>query len=426
MSGAERRMMIGTGLAGGVIRNLLLDMFEKNQAERTRLKADSKKIKDSDLKNLRNSDPWELLQKSLGEIFGARLEVTPLNDFFHTNIKVQIVKGSLDGYKFTKRKGYKPRDIMSEESGFLQWLSVYALALSAENDVLLLDEPDAHLHPSLQSVLIEILNQFAKIKNKQILLATHSTEILRSASYDRIFEVQDEKGAYLSSPDRKVGLFAGLGSSYAPKLDPLRRHRRLLLVESESDARMLMAWARAMRQHWPDNIVVWPWTGHNQHRKHLFLQLVKEVPGLSCIRIRDRDDQCLNTIDKNDLTDKGISSDIDGLKLKVWRRRHIENYCLWPPAIARAANVDENDVRNFFADNGLNITPDVRSQQAAFALLDARGKELTTVGERSVRHRFRVKPIQVAEAMMAEEIPEDVSYLIREILQMGTSINLAF
>ena len=45
MSGAERRAMIGRGLAGGVIRNLIYDMFSENEKERARLKADKSKIK---------------------------------------------------------------------------------------------------------------------------------------------------------------------------------------------------------------------------------------------------------------------------------------------------------------------------------------------------------------------------------------------
>lgn len=43
---------------------------------------------------------------------------------------------------------------MVEGSGFLQWLSVYTLALNPSINVLLLDEPDAHLHTTLQDHLL--------------------------------------------------------------------------------------------------------------------------------------------------------------------------------------------------------------------------------------------------------------------------------
>ena len=66
---------------------------------------------------------------------------------------------------------------MVEGSGFLQWLSVYALALNKDLDVLLLDEPDAHLHPVPQGHLTHKLAKLCENK-KQVLLATHSTTIL--------------------------------------------------------------------------------------------------------------------------------------------------------------------------------------------------------------------------------------------------------
>lgn len=45
LPGAIRRRRIGEGLAGAVLRNLLLDMYEQNTAERMRLRAEKTKIK---------------------------------------------------------------------------------------------------------------------------------------------------------------------------------------------------------------------------------------------------------------------------------------------------------------------------------------------------------------------------------------------
>ena len=64
---------------------------------------------------------------------------------------------------------YNTRDLMVEGSGFLQWLSVFALATDPDLDVLLLDEPDAHLHPSLQEQLLDSLRDVATATGKQML-----------------------------------------------------------------------------------------------------------------------------------------------------------------------------------------------------------------------------------------------------------------
>jgi hypothetical protein len=224
MSGAERRGLIERGLAGGVIRNLLLDMHETNLAARTRLKEGRAKIKSSDLKRLREEDPWEILQVTLARIFGMQLIVEPFNDLFHSYIRVNCVKGTLEGTTFKRFAAFNPRDLMAEGSGFLQWLSVYALALSPSTSTLLLDEPDSHLHPSLQSQLVEALEEIVEASGKQVLLATQSTEILRAAEHTKILAFKGVSAKYLEQDDRKVSLFIGLGSEYAPNAIPRSWH----------------------------------------------------------------------------------------------------------------------------------------------------------------------------------------------------------
>lgn len=48
-TGAIRRRRIGEGLAGAVLRNILLDLWQRNIAERSRLRGERSKISDADL-----------------------------------------------------------------------------------------------------------------------------------------------------------------------------------------------------------------------------------------------------------------------------------------------------------------------------------------------------------------------------------------
>lgn len=160
INGAIRRRRIGEGLAGAVLRNLLLDMQQANLNKRAALRERPAaepgkrrtKISDADLKRLREEDPWELLLQALRGVFNAELMVKDFREEYHSYIEVQVDKGTVDGYQFKRYPGYNPRDLMVEGSGFLQWLSVYTLATSPDADVLLFDEPDAHLHPMPRSV----------------------------------------------------------------------------------------------------------------------------------------------------------------------------------------------------------------------------------------------------------------------------------
>src|SRR4051794_8086408 len=127
-TGAIRRRRIGEGLAGAVLRNILLDMQEHNLAERVRLRGDRSKISDADLAKLRATDPYELLQQNLRTTFSAELDVAAFREEYHSYIQVEVVKGTVQGFKLKRHGGYRNRDLMVEGSGFLQWLSVFALA----------------------------------------------------------------------------------------------------------------------------------------------------------------------------------------------------------------------------------------------------------------------------------------------------------
>ena len=137
---AIRRRRIGEGLAGAVLRTVLLDLFISNQAERVQLRGDRAKILDSDLRKLRETDPWEILQQALRTTFGTELVIQPFRDEYHSYIKAEIFRGELRNYKIRRYPGFKNRDLMVEGSGFLQWLSVFALATDPAISTLLLDE----------------------------------------------------------------------------------------------------------------------------------------------------------------------------------------------------------------------------------------------------------------------------------------------
>ena len=151
---AMRARLIGQGLSGSVMRNTLLELYKENQKERERLKGDLDRIPKQDLEDLRKNDRWEHLLEVMRELFQVELVVHDFNEDYHSSIKAEYWKGSYNKNKtkFTKHTGFNRRDIMVEGSGFLQLLNVLSLALDPLYHVISLDEPDAHLHPSLHFV----------------------------------------------------------------------------------------------------------------------------------------------------------------------------------------------------------------------------------------------------------------------------------
>ena len=413
---AIRKRLIGRGLAGAVLRNLLYDFWERNQIERKTAKGIKKSIPPARLAEIRRSDSWEQLLQVLEEIFKAGLSVKEFNQLLHTSIDIGVWDGNLVGKSFKKIHGKPVRDLMVEGSGFLQWLSVYALALNKEPNVLLLDEPDAHLHPALQGHLLHKLKQLARENQKQVLLATHSTTILSETKVGEIFRMEDR--AYLPDEAGRVRLFVGLGSQYAPRLDQLKKTRRLFLHDGPSNIEILQAWARTLKIQWPENLVEWVYKKNTELRKNLFTELCKDINDLKVLSLEDRDDFPF-TATKTDLTYSEMPLFKSGLGLRRWRRRNIENYLLHPAAISRVSGRDEAEVRAFLADpHGLNVPADFTISDCVQTLANTDGKEILITSARSISSEFGIHYKQVAEAMLPSEIPDDVKTLLNQIVDL--------
>lgn len=414
-----RRRLVGQGLAGAVIRNILLDLYERNAEKRIDLKGDRPKIRPADLKRLRQEDPWEQLVAAMRKLFQQDLRVKPYNAAYHTHIRIESCRGTLDGNRFKKFRDYNYRDIMVEGSGFLQWVGVFALAVWPNTDVLLLDEPDAHLHCQLQLDLMAELRRISALRDKQILVASHSTELIRRLPPSQIVEVRHGASPrYLVDEQQKIGVLGGIGTPYSPRLQKLQDMKLILLVESDLDERLLRIWHGILGHEFPENLVVWHWSARHKERKQLFSQLRAEIDGLKGISLRDKDDESRNTT-QADLTDKShaVGEYIQYLK---WRRCEIENYLIWPPAIARAADVEVHEVEEFLAEkHALVVGDDFKSSDdVPDALAQVDGKQLMSEGGDSVEGRFGCSRDDVAAAMTADDLPEDVATAVRLIQEL--------
>ena len=421
MNGAIRRRRLGEGLAGAVLRNLILDMQETNRLKRADLQGDRSRVPQRDLDALRSSDAWELLQQTLREVFQTELVVEPFREEYHSYITVDVAKGKINGHKFLWHKNFNKRDLMVEGSGFLQWLSVYTLALNPGVDVLLLDEPDAHLHCSLQNDLLARLASLAAQSAKQVLVATHSAEILRQASPNGILEVRGGGQAtrYLSADHQKIGLMAGLGSDYAPRIDKLRKTKRLFMLEGQSDESILRIFAERLEVDLSDKWVVWRTTHSHSDRKRLVRALREEIPDIVTYSLRDRDDDPVGTVGPT-LEDRD-RADSEGFYARKWRRRHIESYLIWPPAIARASGMSESEVEERLRDDHSVAVSRSKwtDSDAPQAALDINGKLILKEGDEAIFGQLDLNAYDLARNFEKTEICDDICTVINELAALA-------
>ncbi|HGH4254802.1 TPA: AAA family ATPase [Pseudomonas aeruginosa] len=351
LSNADRRKLIGKGQAGSVIRNLLLELYmaheEKIRLAKTQLMSGRKRLPAADKEKLKLVDTeWRQLEEILVEVFRVKLEPQPFDSNFHNFVNIDLLDvatkkpGVANNHKASSR-----RDLMIEGSGFLQWVSVFALALDPNNDVLLLDEPDAHLHASLQSLLLKKLEVICERKNKQILMVSHSPELIKLVDYQRILHVEDSKAEYLRSREQKVLVLEGLGSKYFPLLDDIIEHKKILLVENASDTRVLRNLCSQLGLEWPTNLVEWVTNKKHGERKTLIIELNQKImqqtgKPIAAYSLRDLDDDNYSNTTST-LALQGGSDQFDDsnkhkiLRYRTLRRREIENYLIIPSAISR-------------------------------------------------------------------------------------------
>lgn len=416
---AMRSRLVGQGLSGSVMRNTLLELYNANQTKRNELKENNNRITPAKLRHLRETDRWEHLLEVMRRIFDIELIVHEFNEDYHSYIKIEYWKGKYNEgkTKFEKHNGFNRRDIMVEGSGFLQLLNVLSLALDPSYQVIFLDEPDAHLHPTLQFALLEELNTLAYKYQKQILFATHSTELIASQKPKNIMKFDGGKVKLLTDESQKIGLITGLGSEFSPQLHQLQRTKKVFFVENESDSNTLKILAKKIGTPIPDDIVIWSWPGQHVERQHLFNQLKREVSGLVGVSIRDRDGQPFETVtallkDKNN-----TGCDKDGMAARTWRFRYIESYLLSPTAIARAANIKPEQVIQDGKVFGVDLSAyDTNSIIAAYQELPS--KQILTEGDKCLTKKYGISKYDIANNIVADEVHVDIKELISQLCKL--------
>jgi AAA15 family ATPase/GTPase len=426
-SQASRSKYLGQGNAGAILRNQLMELYKASTAKKMELRAGAPRLKGSQVKWMLENDPFEKLNEVIYGIFKGIIIPEKFNEAFNTYVNINFAKVTKTGLTYKLLPGYQKRDIMSEGSGFLQWLSVYAFVLSPSIDVILLDEPDAHLHSTLQSVLMEDLCELADKFHKQVLLASHSCELIRMFDYSSILHLRGKHHKYLGSEQGKTRVLSGIGSEYFPRLEAVQKNKRVLFVENESDVNFLKYWCSKF-ETWPSNLVVWPYANKHRERTHLFLYLRDEIHGIKCMSLSDRD-TCPKSLVDAALHLQGLNDNINPngeLYYRTWRRMEIESYLFCVDAIARA--VDEKKgggfaVRKTEVETYLNGTfglvipaniKDTASDAATDPFFDLDPKSV--IGP-LCRH-YGIKKFDIAKQMQDVEIFDDVKTLINEIVAM--------
>lgn len=207
------RRQAASGDAGGVLRNILLNLRSRRQGEM------------DDSKGLERLAKLNELVKQVHP--GVQVDVA-FDEREDYHISATIRTDDLADYI---------RPLETAATGVLQVVQIFAYLILFEPRVMLIDEPDAHLHPNKQERLIEALERAAPQYNTQIILTTHSPHIVRAAGPTAKL-VWMQNGFVETEDDEVIRRLLGWGG-----LDKAA----LFFVEDEDDKPL-----RAVLRQWPE------------------------------------------------------------------------------------------------------------------------------------------------------------------------------
>jgi len=227
-------------------------------------------------------------------------------------------------------------DIANAGSGFHQVLLLLSFFYARPSSVLLLDEPDAHLHFILQREIFDLLRSVAQRRSCKLIVATHAEVLLEGAEPDQIISFIGQQPRRLVTPEEKQRLRDALRRLTALDLLQADHVQAVLYVEDEPDHKILREWA-ARLDHTALDFLKFPYLvplqgkGNVDEAKRHFqsLRLAKpEIKGL-CILDRDASDGA------------SIRGMPEGMSTRTWNRYEIENYLLIPDLLKRFVRHDQ-------------------------------------------------------------------------------------
>ena len=272
--------------AGSVLRNLLLAVIQDAQK-------------------------WQKLQKVVKSFFGYELS-SPSGG----------TEGILARYRHSAQDIYY--DLSSAASGFLQILLVYASLLHKDSPVLLIDEPDAHLHILLQDKIYRDLRDRTRKSGSQLIIATHS---------ERLIDVADEESLRLLAGElRRVGDKRKLRETLSLENTEIvlaETEPGILYAEGKTDIDILRAWATILNHRLLSFLERPFWRPTAEEKKRF------PIKHFSAMRLVVSNFRGVELCDGDKNKNGRTHSLPKGMKRLYWERCEVESYLIHPKSVAR-------------------------------------------------------------------------------------------
>lgn len=242
-------------------------------------------------------------------------------------------------------------DLSSAGSGFLQCLQILTpiYRFSAKSKIVLLDEPDAHLHPNLQRTIAKVLQEISEEENLQIVLSTHSTAIIKEISPEFIVPVKNEENKleFLNSNvDADVEILSRLDNYFTAKA---KISGKILFVE-DKNLKLLSKIDSLLNSkivHGVNNVPIMSVSGKDDKIPFRIKDTIEKLANTDVKVYFLRDSDGIPENWKSDLVDYANSKEVD---LHLIKYHEIESYLINPSLIQESVkkhfdiDLDKNEI----------------------------------------------------------------------------------
>ncbi len=242
-------------------------------------------------------------------------------------------------------------------TGYLQLIQIFSYIFLFNPKLLLIDEPDNHLHPSIQERLLPVLNEASRNHGFKVILATHSPFIVRSApKSSNVFWF--DNGCIQASDRSAVEIALGWGAF----------GKKIILFTEDNKTHYLRK-ILSQNPHVDSKVSIVPGMGIKDLPSPEKARLISEALGNKYTIVVYRDGDSLTETERNLLRNSYESHKV---KLLLSKYKDIEAYFCVPSVISAVSGFEKetaDDIYNKAIErNEKQAKQDFYSQRAAHNL----------------------------------------------------------
>lgn len=227
-------------------------------------------------------------------------------------------------------------------SGLQMWLQImWFISRCPQTATVILDEPDAYMHPDLQRKIVRIVQK----RFNQVVVATHSVEIISAVEPRQIVKVdkKSRKMQYANNYKAVQEIISNLGSEHNLSLTRLGDVKKCVFVEGKDiqTLKKIQGILYPNSQIMVDQLPTVSLGGWSRFKEALGAARLfyEETHGeIKTYCILDRDYHT-----KSEIEELYSLSSQNHLELHIWSRKELENYLLVPAALAKVAGISIDD-----------------------------------------------------------------------------------